>query len=240
MLSGQGTAEPNTVPEMWTLTDSNSVVVSVHEITNYLERTLGCLGLHTEARTSFITFWLPSFLEHGFIALRFLPQAEYSRIAHLDIDPAPDVITRIFMLFQGVKDPKAWPLAQKRALDDVSKWIEIVGVNSSAVFNKDLSRVLEWVTAGFSTFGSLPKFPNIGGAAAVEGWNSDNCGTCWNLTYTNPKGVSKSIAVLAIDHTDSGFNIALEAMNVLTSNQATFLGRVDVTSKQVDASVCGL
>ncbi|KAG6871360.1 hypothetical protein C0992_011155, partial [Termitomyces sp. T32_za158] len=49
------------------------------------------------------------------------------------------------------------------------------------------------IPRGFTTFGSLPHFAHIGGAAAVEGWNSANCGSCWNLTYTNPKGVSKSI-----------------------------------------------
>ncbi|KAI0806851.1 Cerato-platanin [Fomes fomentarius] len=88
---------------------------------------------------------------------------------------------------------------------------------------------------GFDTFGSLPQFPNIGGAAAVEGWNSEQCGSCWQLTY---KG--KSINVLAVDHTDAGFNIALEAMNTLTNNQGKFLGRIDATAKQVDASQCGL
>ncbi|KAL7281976.1 Cerato-platanin [Trametes coccinea BRFM310] len=93
------------------------------------------------------------------------------------------------------------------------------------------------LTKGFTTFGSLPHFPNIGGAAAVAGWNSANCGTCWKLTYA---GTGKSINVLAIDHTDAGFNIALAAMNTLTNNQAEFLGRVDVTATQVDASQCGL
>ncbi|KAG6864167.1 hypothetical protein C0993_009292, partial [Termitomyces sp. T159_Od127] len=92
------------------------------------------------------------------------------------------------------------------------------------------------ITRGFSTFGSLPDFPNIGGAAAVEGWNSASCGSCWDLTYTNGQGVSKTISVLAIDHADSGFNIALAAMNELTGNQAQFLGRVDVTAVQVDSS----
>ncbi|KAI0329946.1 Cerato-platanin [Cubamyces sp. BRFM 1775] len=91
------------------------------------------------------------------------------------------------------------------------------------------------LTKGFTTFGSLPHFPNIGGAAAVAGWNSANCGTCWKLTYNG-----RSINVLAIDHTDSGFNIALEAMNTLTNNQAVFLGRVDAQATQVDVSQCGL
>ncbi|KAI0831643.1 Cerato-platanin-domain-containing protein [Trametes gibbosa] len=91
------------------------------------------------------------------------------------------------------------------------------------------------LTKGFSTFGSLPHFPNIGGAAAVSGWNSAQCGTCWQLSYNG-----KSINVLAVDHADSGFNIALGAMNALTNGQAKQLGRINVSSKQVAASQCGL
>ena len=91
------------------------------------------------------------------------------------------------------------------------------------------------ITKGFSSFGSLPQFPNIGGAAAVAGWNSAQCGSCWKLTYNG-----RSINVLAVDHTDSGFNIALAAMNTLTNNQATFLGRVNADATQVAASACGL
>ena len=91
------------------------------------------------------------------------------------------------------------------------------------------------ITKGYDTFGSLPHFPNIGGAAAVAGWNSAQCGSCWQLTYNG-----KSINVLAIDHTDAGFNIALEALNTLTNNQGTFLGRINATATQVASSVCGL
>ncbi|EKM60320.1 uncharacterized protein PHACADRAFT_54316, partial [Phanerochaete carnosa HHB-10118-sp] len=84
-------------------------------------------------------------------------------------------------------------------------------------------------------FGNLPHFPNIGGAAAIAGWNDPNCGTCWQLTYNGT-----SINVLAIDHAQSGFNIALGAMNALTNNEATFLGRINAQAQQVDDSVCGL
>ncbi|KAG2740062.1 hypothetical protein P692DRAFT_20840935 [Suillus brevipes Sb2] len=46
------------------------------------------LGLHTEARTSFITYWLTSFLKHEYIALRFVPQAAYERAASLNFSAA--------------------------------------------------------------------------------------------------------------------------------------------------------
>jgi hypothetical protein len=82
---------------------------------------------------------------------------------------------------------------------------------------------------------SLPKFPYIGGAAQIGGYGSAQCGTCWALTYNG-----RTINVLAIDHTDAGFNIGLNAMNALTNNQATFLGRVNASYKQVAASVCGI
>ncbi|KAJ7104217.1 cerato-platanin-related secreted protein [Mycena belliarum] len=94
---------------------------------------------------------------------------------------------------------------------------------------------------GYTTFGSLPKFPFIGAVGAIEGYDSVNCGTCWQLTYTNAAGAKTSINVLGVDHAAPGtFNVALEAMNALTNNQAVHLGRVDVDSAQVDPSVCGL
>lgn len=90
-------------------------------------------------------------------------------------------------------------------------------------------------TKGFTTLGSLPHFPNVAGAAAVVSWNSPNCGSCWQLTYEG-----RSINVLAVDHADEGFNLALAAMNTLTNGQAVFFGRIDVEAAQVDASQCGL
>lgn len=91
------------------------------------------------------------------------------------------------------------------------------------------------LTKGYSTFGSLRNFPNIGGAAAVGGWNSDSCGSCWQLTYNG-----KSIFVVAVDHADDGFNISQEAMDTLTNGQASQLGRIDASVKQVSTSSCKL
>ncbi|KAH9950653.1 Cerato-platanin [Amylocystis lapponica] len=88
---------------------------------------------------------------------------------------------------------------------------------------------------GFTTFGSLPDFPKIGGAYVVTGWDSASCGTCWELSYDG-----NTVTVLAMDVASDGFNLSLEAMNLLTDNQAKFLGRVTATATQVDASQCGL
>ncbi|KAL5536600.1 hypothetical protein ACEPAF_423 [Sanghuangporus sanghuang] len=91
------------------------------------------------------------------------------------------------------------------------------------------------ITRNFTTFDSLPTFPFIGGAQAVEGFNSDQCGSCWNITFNGT-----SIVVTAIDYAASGFNIALSAMNNLTNGQAEQVGVVQATATQLNASACGL
>ncbi|KAH8110475.1 Cerato-platanin [Phellopilus nigrolimitatus] len=91
------------------------------------------------------------------------------------------------------------------------------------------------LTKNFTTFGSLPTFPYIGGAVAVEGYNSANCGSCWNVTFNGT-----SVTILAIDHADSGFNIGLTAMNNLTHGTAVQVGLVQGTASQLNASDCGL
>ncbi|KAG1806249.1 Cerato-platanin [Suillus fuscotomentosus] len=91
------------------------------------------------------------------------------------------------------------------------------------------------ISKGYTTLGQLPTFPNVGGVYTVTGWDSVYCGTCYEVTYG-----SETIAILAVDVASLGFNIAEAAMNTLTDNEAAFLGRVSVTSVQVNASVCGL
>ena len=91
------------------------------------------------------------------------------------------------------------------------------------------------LTKGYMTFDSLPHFPNIGGAAAVAGWNAAACGSCSQLAYDGT-----SIFLLAVDHTDDGFNVSEEAMDALTGGQAATLGRIEATPTQVDASLCML
>ena len=71
------------------------------------------------------------------------------------------------------------------------------------------------ITKGFPTFGSLLTFPGVGGVYAVEGWNTMECGSCWQLTYEG-----NSIYVAAVDTVSDGFDISLAALNELTNGQA--------------------
>ncbi|KIK35889.1 hypothetical protein CY34DRAFT_811814 [Suillus luteus UH-Slu-Lm8-n1] len=128
------------------LSDTDSVVIPVDKVTAYLNKSLQVLGLHTEARTSFITYWLPSILKHKYIALRFVSQAAYERAASLSISPQPDVVARVFMLFKGIHKEhlEDWANAQMQAEKDVCGWVDVVGVDPARAGDATLFRVLEW------------------------------------------------------------------------------------------------
>ncbi|KAG1812598.1 uncharacterized protein BJ212DRAFT_459416 [Suillus subaureus] len=142
--------EPQSVdtfnPISSSLDDMDSIVIPADKASVYLDKSLKVLGLHTEARTSFITYWLPSILKHEYIALRFVSQAAYERAASLSISPQPDVVTRVFMLFRGIpKEHLAnWSNAQTQAEKDVAWWVGVVGVDPARAGDVTLFRVLEW------------------------------------------------------------------------------------------------
>ncbi|KAG2113732.1 uncharacterized protein F5147DRAFT_650164 [Suillus discolor] len=127
------------------LDDTDSIVIPADKATVYFDKSLKVLGLHTEARTSFITYWLPSILKHEYIALRFVPQVAYERVASLSISPQPDIVTRVCMLFKGVckKHLANWPNAQMQAENDVAWWVDVVGVDPTRAGDVTLFRVLK-------------------------------------------------------------------------------------------------
>ncbi|KIJ28654.1 hypothetical protein M422DRAFT_784520 [Sphaerobolus stellatus SS14] len=128
------------------LTPSDSGLLPIQDVTSYLDSALKVLGLHTEARTSFITYWLLSLLKHKHVALRFLPQMAYERAALLDVSPRPNIIMRVFMLFKGVNDDElesSWNHAVQRASRDVDFWVDVVGVDIRRATDFSLFRVLE-------------------------------------------------------------------------------------------------
>ncbi|KAK0470992.1 hypothetical protein IW261DRAFT_1513954 [Armillaria novae-zelandiae] len=128
------------------LNDTNSVVLPASTTALYLDKVLTVLGLHVEARTSFITYWLPSILKHDFIALRFLPQASYEHAAPLDVEPKPDLVVRVFMLFKRVcaDELDEWDGSLSRASENIEFWKDVVGVDCDGLKDEALFRVLEW------------------------------------------------------------------------------------------------
>ncbi|GAA5845858.1 hypothetical protein JCM9279_002402 [Rhodotorula babjevae] len=137
--------EPSFHPTLPSLDASNGVVLPFTPFLAHLDAALSSLSLHTSARNDFITFWIPHFNrirdDGKEILFRFLPQAEYARAAELEVEPKPDVVTRIFLLFKGVEPGTSSSLMRSAAEVD---WVRVVGVDEVKMRDDSLFRVLEW------------------------------------------------------------------------------------------------
>jgi hypothetical protein len=82
------------------------------------------------------------------VALRFVTQESYEKVAAIHITPAPDIVTRVFMVFSGVAtgDLNRWEPARARAADEdgATFWADMVGVDAARAADRRLFRVLEW------------------------------------------------------------------------------------------------
>lgn len=132
-------------PSKPSLDHTNQVVLPFTPFLSHLDAALSSLALHTSARNDFVTFWMPHFTrirdKGQHVAFRFLSQREYERAARLDVQPAPDVVTRVFLLFKGV-DPEEGELSTTSA--DLVDWVSVVGVDEAKARDEALFRVLEW------------------------------------------------------------------------------------------------
>ncbi|TCD66900.1 hypothetical protein EIP91_000739 [Steccherinum ochraceum] len=132
------------------LGDEDSVLLRVTESVGYLNSSLKALGLHVEARASFLRYFLPSFIGNEYIAIRFLSETLYSQVMNLDITPVPDVLVRIFMIFKGISSDEigAWPRAQARVRDPAIRWRRVVGLPElDQLQDRNSFRILEWGAA---------------------------------------------------------------------------------------------
>ncbi|TRM67693.1 Cerato-platanin [Schizophyllum amplum] len=91
--------------------------------------------------------------------------------------------------------------------------------------------------SGYTTFASLPTFPNIAAMAGIR-FNSDQCGTCWQLSTTDDSGNTHSVVVTAIDTSNAGFTVSESTFVELLGATDMGMGRVSATA--LDASACGL
>jgi hypothetical protein len=97
-------------------------------------------------------YWLPDFLPHCNIALRFLPQIAYEKAAQLVVKPEPKSVVRVFMLWKGIKaqEMEYWKEASGRGAEmNCSEWRDIVGVPANVDIGRQRSEgdgmtVLEW------------------------------------------------------------------------------------------------
>jgi hypothetical protein len=84
---------------------NTGTVVSGANIISYLEEQLTTFGLTSKEQADFITYWGPMMKEHENLYLYFVIGEDCDRFATLEIEPKPDNIGRIYLLWKPVQNP---------------------------------------------------------------------------------------------------------------------------------------
>ena len=96
-LFWEGTARPK-----WTY--EKGFVVKGSETESFLRENLAKMGLTPREYNDFITYWVPKMQENPYNLISFSGD-EYSEIAKLTVDPKPDSVIRIHMVWKALDEP---------------------------------------------------------------------------------------------------------------------------------------
>jgi hypothetical protein len=79
-------------------------VVKSEDAAGFLEKSLKTLGLNFREANEFIIFWLPELEKNPYNLIHFSTK-EYEELAELSVNPVPDTLIRVFMVFKGLDKP---------------------------------------------------------------------------------------------------------------------------------------
>jgi hypothetical protein len=89
----------------WRIDRSRAHCVRGSEAAEFLEQACKSFAFNAKETADFITYWIAALEQNEYNVIQFMDQAEYARFARMEISPAPDQVTRVFMLFEGSNVP---------------------------------------------------------------------------------------------------------------------------------------
>ena len=79
-------------------------VVEGNKISDFLEEKLTLLGLNSREVEEFIIYWLPKLQQNKYNYIRFASIDEINNYMPLEVEPQPDTVIRILMLFKPLEN----------------------------------------------------------------------------------------------------------------------------------------
>ena len=123
-------------------TTDNLYLFKSEDVCVKLDSLLKNQGLNVVEREDFITYWMKDLLSKEYVALTFMTQSDLEVIAKLTIEPKPDILLRIFMIFKSLNH---------KQLEDFTKKYNFINtcVKATLPFNReiistDTKLVVEW------------------------------------------------------------------------------------------------
>lgn len=91
-------------PSGFVLDPTQSFLVRGEDAALFMEQACSKFGLNEKETTDFITYWLPALQSNPFNLVQFINK-EYEQYAPLFVEPKPETVIRMFMIFKQVSGP---------------------------------------------------------------------------------------------------------------------------------------
>jgi hypothetical protein len=80
----------------------NGSLIAQKNVLAFLEEKLTLIGLTSEEKADFITYWAPQMMQNSNYFIQFQFNEDCNQYAELDISPKPDRVNRVYMVFKGM------------------------------------------------------------------------------------------------------------------------------------------
>ena len=84
--------------------ENEGFVISKDEIIPFLDEKLEILGLNPKEQEEFIIYWLPILQKNNYTYIRFATNEEINNNMSLQVEPSPDTMIRVLMVFKGLEE----------------------------------------------------------------------------------------------------------------------------------------
>ena len=102
-------------------------VVAGGGVQAFLYGALQALGFPPRDTTDFLAWWAPHMERYPACLVGFVAPHHYAAAAALALDPAPDALLRVFMLWEGLRDPGQVAAARAEACGEVGAVVAALG-----------------------------------------------------------------------------------------------------------------
>ncbi len=96
--------EGKSIVKTYELNFTKGFVVETENLINFLEEKLTVMGLCSKEQQDYITYWYPRMSANKSNYIHFLFNEDYAKYAKLNIEPKPDNLFRVFMVWSNAKD----------------------------------------------------------------------------------------------------------------------------------------
>ena len=85
--------------------EKEGFVVKGEDTIPFLEEKLAILGLTDKEAEEFIVYWLPKLEANAYNYIKFASSEEINRNMPLEMNPNPDTLIRVLMIYKGLENP---------------------------------------------------------------------------------------------------------------------------------------